>query len=111
MVVASLSALGMFALLWRSAKQRKLLAAQQVQRQLAQTELKSIRSQFNPHFVFNALSSIQGLVTKGDTTTANKYLSPFSTLMRVSLLRGKEVFANIATDIMHTGRASWRERG
>ncbi|WP_090974943.1 sensor histidine kinase [Parapedobacter composti] len=99
MVLASLSALGMFALLWRSARQRKLLAAQQVQRQLAQTELKSIRSQFNPHFVFNALSSIQGLVTKGDTKTANQYLSTFSTLMRESLLRGKEEFANLATEI------------
>lgn len=99
MALATLSALGMFALLWRSARQRKLLAAQQVQRQLAQTELKSIRSQFNPHFVFNALTSIQGLVTKGDTKTANQYLGTFSTLMRESLLRGKEEFANLATEL------------
>lgn|GEM_PF-570195 len=99
MVLAMLSALGMIALLWKSARQRKLIATQQVQRQLAQTELKSIRSQFNPHFVFNALSSIQGLVTKGDTKTANLYLSTFSTLMRESLLRGKEEFANLATEL------------
>lgn len=99
MVLAALSVLGVLALGWKSTRQRKQLAAQQIQRQLAQTELKSIRSQFNPHFVFNALSSIQGLVTKGDTKAANQYLSAFSTLMRESLLRGKQEFASLTTEI------------
>jgi len=65
--------------------QRKKLKAAALQKQRVSTELKSIRSQFNPHFVFNALNSIQGLITKNDTAGAHQYLSEFSTLMRESL--------------------------
>jgi len=50
-----------------------------------QLELKSIYAQLNPHFVFNALSSIQGLINKQDIKGANDYLSDFSKLMRESL--------------------------
>lgn len=50
-----------------------------------QLELKSIYAQLNPHFVFNALSSIQGLINKQDIPAANKYLSDFARLMRDSL--------------------------
>lgn len=51
-----------------------------------QLELKSIHAQLNPHFVFNALSSIQGLVNKKDLAGANNYLSVFGQLMRNSLV-------------------------
>jgi hypothetical protein len=47
--------------------------------------LKSIRSQLNPHFIFNALSSIQGLINKNDIPGANHYLTEFSSLLRESL--------------------------
>lgn len=50
-----------------------------------QLELKAIYAQLNPHFVFNALSSIQGLINKQDIQGANSYLSDFSRLMRESL--------------------------
>ena len=39
----------------------------------------------NPHFIFNALSSIQGLINKQDIKGANNYLSDFAKLMRESL--------------------------
>lgn len=47
--------------------------------------LKSVRSQLNPHFIFNALSSIQGLINKNDISGANHYLTEFSSLLRESL--------------------------
>lgn len=50
-----------------------------------QLELKSIHAQLNPHFVFNALASIQGLINKNDIAGANHYLSVFGTLMRDAL--------------------------
>ena len=50
-----------------------------------QLELKAIYAQLNPHFIFNALSSIQGLVNKQDVKGANQYLSDFAKLMRESL--------------------------
>ncbi len=48
-------------------------------------ELRSIRAQLNPHFVFNSLNSIQGLINKNEMNKANQYLSEFGSLMRDTL--------------------------
>jgi two-component sensor histidine kinase len=50
-----------------------------------QLELKAIYAQLNPHFIFNALSSIQGLINQQDIKGANSYLSDFAGLLRESL--------------------------
>lgn len=46
---------------------------------------KALRAQMNPHFVYNALNSIQNYITSNDTTSATKYLARFAWLMRQSL--------------------------
>jgi len=92
-------ACGFLFLLWRSRKQAEKLKTQSTQKQLIQTELRSIRSQFNPHFVFNALSSIQGLITKNDPENASKYLIEFSNLMRDSLKASDREFVSISAEI------------
>jgi LytS/YehU family sensor histidine kinase len=43
---------------------------------------KALRAQINPHFIFNALNSLQNLVIKNNTVSALKYLSNFSRLVR-----------------------------
>jgi len=50
-----------------------------------QLELKAIYAQLNPHFIFNALSSIQGLINTQDIRGANTYLADFAGLLRESL--------------------------
>ncbi len=55
------------------------LKAQQKNLELEQ---KLLRSQMNPHFIFNALSSIQSFVLSEDPLKAAKYLSMFSKLIR-----------------------------
>ena len=52
------------------------------QKELTRLKLKSIQSQLNPHFMFNALSSIQNLMNKNDIEGANRYLGKFSDLTR-----------------------------
>ncbi|MES2456878.1 MAG: histidine kinase [Bacteroidota bacterium] len=94
-----LLAVGFVFLLWRSRMQAEKLKAQDTLKRLVQTELKSIRSQFNPHFVFNALSSIQGLITRNDPQNASKYLIEFSNLMRDSLKASNNEFVSISTEI------------
>ena len=44
--------------------------------------LKSLRTQMNPHFIFNALNSVNNFIAKNDEKAANKFLSEFSNLMR-----------------------------
>jgi two-component system, LytTR family, sensor kinase len=99
LTIIGLAAIGFLLLLWRSKKQARKLKTQGTQKQIVQTELKSIRSQFNPHFVFNALSSIQGLITKNDPQNASKYLVEFSNLMRDSLKASNNEFVSIASEI------------
>ncbi len=49
---------------------------------VSQIEQKLLRSQMNPHFIFNALNGIQSYVLKKDTSNATKYLGKFAKLMR-----------------------------
>jgi LytS/YehU family sensor histidine kinase len=44
--------------------------------------LQSVRSQLNPHFVYNALAGIQNLLNKKENDAANSYLTKFSRLSR-----------------------------
>jgi len=90
---------GFIVLLIRSNRQTKKIAAQDVQKQIVNTELKAIRSQFNPHFVFNALSSIQGLITKNDQENATKYLVEFGTLMRDALKASGSEFTSLPAEL------------
>jgi hypothetical protein len=60
---------------WKQRRQRLI-------RKQLHSELKAIRSQLNPHFLFNSLNSIQNFINKSDKKTANTHLSKFSMLMR-----------------------------
>jgi tetratricopeptide (TPR) repeat protein len=53
--------------------------------QVSETEMKSLRSQMNPHFIFNALQSIQTFLIDHKPDDANTYLLKFSKLMRLVL--------------------------
>jgi len=64
------------------------------QRRLANNllALKSLRTQMNPHFIFNALNSVNSFIAQNDERTANRYLTDFSTLMRSVLENSEEDF-------------------
>ena len=53
-----------------------------LQRDVATLQLTATRAQMNPHFIFNALNSVQQYILQGNTDEANKYLSRFSRLQR-----------------------------
>ncbi len=68
-------------------------------RMQVQEQLKTVQSQLNPHFVYNALSSIEGLVTNKENERANEYLSSFSEIMRDTLKNSGLLFISLAQDI------------
>jgi two-component system, LytTR family, sensor kinase len=53
--------------------------------QATRLQLKALRAQMNPHFMYNALNSIQNYITSNEVTSAAKYLAKFAQLMRRSL--------------------------
>lgn len=52
---------------------------------IAETEMKALRAQMNPHFIFNSLNSIQKYILKNDHFAASQYLTKFSRLIRLIL--------------------------
>lgn len=71
---------------------KKKVAEQSKQKELAQLQLSSVRSQLNPHFLFNALAGIQNLMNKNEIDNANRYLSKFARLTR-NVLDSKELIS------------------
>ncbi len=53
--------------------------------QATRLQLKALRAQMNPHFMYNALNSIQNYITSNKMNSAAKYLAKFAKLMRQSL--------------------------
>lgn len=55
------------------------------------SQLTALKSQMNPHFLFNTLNSLQDLILKHDIKNSNYYLNKFSLLMREILdMSGKD---------------------
>lgn len=61
--------------------------------------LRGLRSQMNPHFIFNALNSVNSFIATNDERTANKYLADFSSLMRAVLENSEEDFIPLSSEI------------
>ncbi|SDH28346.1 tetratricopeptide repeat-containing sensor histidine kinase [Winogradskyella thalassocola] len=66
---------------------------------VSDTELKALRSQMNPHFIFNSLNSIGDYILKNDTQSASDYLSKFAKLMRLTLENSEKKEILLSDDI------------
>ena len=87
------------ALAWLFIVLQQRAVAERHKREHLHLELKSIRSQLNPHFIFNALSSIQGLINKNHIESANRYLSEFGSLMREALRGSRTDFTPLQKEV------------
>lgn len=66
---------------------------------VADTELRALRAQLNPHFIFNSLNSISDYVMKNDTESAQQYLTKFARLMRQALENSDRKAITLADDL------------
>ncbi|NJB82216.1 sensor histidine kinase [Wenyingzhuangia aestuarii] len=60
--------------------------------ELANLQLKALRGSMNPHFMFNAMNSVQNLVIKGNTMDTYNYLSKFSAIIRDNLKMSEKTY-------------------
>lgn len=65
--------------------EKKRQEAELLRLQATRLQLKALRAQMNPHFMYNALNSIQNYITSNEISSAAKYLAKFAKLMRQSL--------------------------
>ena len=62
-------------------------------------ETQTLRSQMNPHFIFNCLSSINRFILKNKTEEASDYLTKFSRLIRMVLNNSKQSFISLEDEL------------
>ncbi|MEY2924606.1 MAG: hypothetical protein RLZZ337_1154 [Bacteroidota bacterium] len=67
--------------------------------QLVDSELSALRSQMNPHFIFNSLNSIQYYILKKEPKEAYTYLSKFANLMRKILQNSRLKQISVADEV------------
>lgn len=69
------------------------------QKKLAEYELHALRSQMNPHFVFNSLNAIQYYINKNEIELSEKYLVKFSRLIRKFFDYSRDKFITLEQEI------------
>ncbi len=89
--------------LWRinlvRKKSRKREEKIKIEKEIMELEQKALRLQMNPHFIFNALNSIQSKIGDGNEQEARYYLAKFSRLMRQILNNSRNTFISLEEEI------------
>jgi ligand-binding sensor domain-containing protein len=85
---------------------RKVKRKQEIERKMFdfeknvfELEQKVLHLQMNPHFLFNALNSVQSFIMKNESESAMNYLSKFSNLMRLILHTSKSPNISISDEV------------
>jgi len=80
-------------------EEEKKTTLEKLKNQLLEVEMKALRAQMNPHFLFNAMNSIKGIITKGEEAKAASYLTKFSSLLRSILANSEKKKIILAKEI------------
>jgi ligand-binding sensor domain-containing protein len=78
---------------------KEVAEREEVERKIADLKLVALRTQMNPHFIFNSINSIQLFILKNDTDAAHKHLSRFSKLIRQVLENSKHEYIPLSEEI------------
>ncbi len=81
------------------AKQHFELEQLDLKKNLAEAKLQNLTSQMNPHFTFNALNTVQGLILDDKKEDAYTYLAHFSNLFRKSIDFSSKTFNTFEEEI------------
>jgi ligand-binding sensor domain-containing protein len=71
----------------------------QFSQKIAEMEMSALRSQMNPHFIFNVLNSINNFMLDNDTEEASHYLTKFARLIRLILENSKNEKVPLSSEI------------
>lgn len=83
----------------RLIKTRNILIKNGLEIKNLQTEQKMLRSQMNPHFIYNSLNSVQSFISSNQNYEAERYLARFAKLMRGILENSRHEFVLFDNEI------------
>ena len=78
---------------------RGLERKRKIDLRLHELERKALRSQMNPHFIFNVLGAIQGYVSESDTHSSEIYLAKFARLIRLILENSRKTYVLLQAEL------------
>jgi hypothetical protein len=70
-----------------------------IEKQITEAKFEALSNQMNPHFIYNALESIQGFVQDNDEVNSSLYISEFATLMRKTLKNSPKQTISIKDEV------------
>ena len=70
-----------------------------LRQRMLETERSLLRTQMNPHFIFNALNSVQSFITSNNQLDAVRFLSKFAKLMRMILDHSMQQFVPLSNEL------------
>lgn len=85
LIVSVIAGIILLFMLKRNYEAKKIKRELEVNLRINDLENKSLQALMNPHFIYNALNSIQNFINKNDIDNSNLYLSKFSRLVRLNM--------------------------
>jgi tetratricopeptide (TPR) repeat protein len=70
-----------------------------LQQRAKELEIQALRSQMNPHFIFNCLNAINRFILSHETEAASDYLTKFSRLMRMIMSHSRHSLITLAEEL------------
>jgi hypothetical protein len=102
-LIAFIAGILLTAIAWSIYKRRKekQLALKEDKRKQLELQLNAVKAQLNPHFIFNALGTLQSLVNRIEIEKANIYLGRVSQLMRSTLENSTKFMTGLDEEISY----------
>jgi LytS/YehU family sensor histidine kinase len=102
-IVCGLLLAGLLYYLYRS-RINQVRQKADIDKLLAQTEMKALHAQMNPHFIFNSLNSIREMILSNENKEASHYLSKFAQLIRLTLDQSGQSLISLRNTIEYLHR-------
>jgi tetratricopeptide (TPR) repeat protein len=71
----------------------------ELQQQAAELKMQTLRTQMNPHFIFNCLNSINRFILENNKSDSSRYLNKFSKLIRMILQNSQSSFIPLKSEL------------
>ena len=93
--------LTIWGMLWlaRKGQQIKMQKQRAIEDQISQLQIKTLKNQVDPHFVFNAVNTISEMTLSEDKFEADRFISKFSKLMRETLQKSDRITTTLQEEI------------
>lgn len=99
LIVVSLISIAAYIIYIINLQRKKALNQLQLNEALTFAEQQSLQSMMNPHFIFNAINSVQQYIINNDKKEANRYLTQFARLIRINLETSKQKYISLEEEL------------